>query len=104
MVVMSDQRNGSVLGSKGNGVHARTMLAAAEVLGGLSSLADFLKVSRAELFRWTAGVERPPQALFLLAVDVVLDDNEKLRGDLKIQPRATPGISLPPTDSGGKAP
>src|SRR5712671_1592853 len=94
MVAMSD-KNGPVLGAKGNGVHARTMMAAAEALGGLSNLAEFLKVSRAELFRWTAGAERPPQALFLLAVDLVLDDNEKLRGDLKIQPRATSGVSLP---------
>ncbi len=73
-------------------------MAAAEALGGLSNLAEFFKVSRTELFRWTAGAERPPQGLFLLAVDLVLDDNEKLRGDLKVQPRATPGVSLPPNE------
>src|SRR5712671_4459919 len=96
MVAMSD-KNGPGLGAKGNGVHARTMMAAAEALGGLSNLAEFFKVSRAELFRWAAGAERPPQALFLLAVDVVLDDNEKLQGGLKILPLATPGISVPTT-------
>jgi hypothetical protein len=91
-----------MLGAKGNGVHARTMLAAAEALGGLSNLAEFLKVSRAELFRWVAGADRPPQALFLLTVDVVLDDNDKLRGDLRILPLATPGISVPTTTNGDR--
>lgn len=81
-----------------SGVHARTMLAAAEALGGLSELAEFFQVSRAEVFRWVAGAGRPPQILFLLAVDIVLDDNEKLRDELKILPRATPGVSLPTSE------
>ena len=97
MAAMSD-KSVPLLGARENGVHARTMLAAAEALGGLSNLAEFFKVSRTELFRWTVGTERPPQALFLLAVDVVLDDNEKLRSDLKILPQATLGASLPPSE------
>lgn len=71
------------------------MLAAAEVLGGMSQLSDYLRVSRTEVFRWAMGIERPPQALFLLVVDLVLDDNQKLRADLKIPPRVPPGVSLP---------
>jgi hypothetical protein len=98
MAAMPDKRSVPVLGAKENGVHARTMLAAAEALGGMSHLADFFKVSRAEVFRWAVGTERPPQAVFLLAVDVVLDDNEKLRGDLKIPPRVISGVSLPPKE------
>lgn len=81
-----------------SGVHARTMLAAAEALGGLSELAEYFKVSRAEIFRWVAGAEWPPQVVFLLAVDVVLNHNEKLRGELKVLPRADSGISPPPSE------
>jgi hypothetical protein len=98
MVAMPEKRSVPVLGAKENGVHARTMLAAAEVLGGISQLADYLKVSRTDLFRWAIGSERPPQALFLLSVDVVLDDNEKLRGELHIPPRVISGVSLPPKE------
>jgi hypothetical protein len=100
MVAMSDKRIVPVptAAAKENGVHARTMLAAAEALGGLSELAAFFSVSRAEVFRWGVGAERPPQDLFLLAVEVLLADNEKLRGELKMLPRATSGISLPASE------
>jgi hypothetical protein len=100
MAAMSDKRivPVSAAAAKENGVHARTILAAAEALGGLSELAVFFSVSRAEVFRWAVGAERPPQELFLLAVEVVLSDNDKLRGDLKILPRATSGISLPTSE------
>lgn len=81
-----------------SGVHARTMLAAAETLGGLSELAEFLKVSRAEVLRWVAGAERLPQVVFLQAVDLVLENNEKLRGELKILPRASSAVLFPPSE------
>jgi len=74
------------------------MLAAAEALGGLSELAEFFKVSRAEVFRWVAGAETPPQVVFLLAVDMVLEANDKLRGELKILPRATSRVLPPPSE------
>lgn len=85
-MTMPDQRIIPIpaTGSEENRVHARTMLAAAEALGGLSNLAHFFKVPRAELFRWAVGAARPPQALFLRAVEVLLDDNRTLRGNLKL--------------------
>jgi hypothetical protein len=72
------------------------MLAAAESLGGLSNLAEFLKVPRADLFRWAIGDAIPPQELFLVAVDLLLDDNRMLRASLKPPPSADLGAP-PPT-------
>jgi hypothetical protein len=98
MVAMLDKGSIPLLGAKENGVHARTMLAAAEVLGGITQLAEYLEVSRAEIFRWAVGMERPSPQLFLLAVDLVLDDNQKLRADLKIPPRVTQEVLQPPSE------
>lgn len=60
-------------------IHARTMLAAADIAGGIEALADFLQVPRAELLRWMAGAEPPPERYFLAAVEILWGDHELLR-------------------------
>jgi hypothetical protein len=55
------------------------MLAAADTIGGIGVLADFLKVPRGDLIAWMTGAARPPEPIFLAAIDLVLDDNELLR-------------------------
>jgi hypothetical protein len=60
-------------------VYARTMLAAADTLGGITALAEFLKAPRDELIGWMSGIKRPPEKSFLAAIDVVLDEHELLR-------------------------
>lgn len=53
-------------------VYARTLHRACEVLGGVDALARHLGVAPAALTRWIGGIEEPPLAMFLAAVDVVL--------------------------------
>jgi hypothetical protein len=55
------------------------MLAAADTLGGISALAEFLKTPRDELIAWMSGAQCPPQTSFLAAVNIVLDEHELLR-------------------------
>jgi hypothetical protein len=60
-------------------IHARTMLAAADIAGGIDVLAEFLQVQRNELLSWMGGAERPPEKYFLAAVDILWGDHETLR-------------------------
>lgn len=53
-------------------VQARTLIRAGEIVGGISALANFLKVSRADLMGWMQGASSPPKGIFLKSVDVVL--------------------------------
>jgi hypothetical protein len=57
-------------------VKSKTLMRAAALLGGIDRLATYLGVSRPDLFNWMAGHGEPPDATFLLAVDVVLEDSE----------------------------
>jgi hypothetical protein len=58
-------------------IYARTLQAAAAIVGGERALARFLKVPMPDLFVWMrAGAERPPVSVFLRAVDIVLHDLE----------------------------
>jgi hypothetical protein len=84
------------VGTSENSVYARTMVAAAEALGGLSSLADYFKMPRSDVLRWAIGAERPPQDVFLVAVDVLLEDNDRLRGDPGAPRSTAPAVSPPP--------
>jgi hypothetical protein len=54
-------------------IYARTLQRAAERLGGRWALARYLRVPRADLEAWLRG-QPPPRAIFLNAVDLVLDD------------------------------
>jgi hypothetical protein len=47
---------------------------AAKRLGGPRKLRDFLRAPSAEVVAWLAGVEEPPAAVFLRALELILDD------------------------------
>ena len=53
-------------------VYTRCLNRAAQILGGSDALARNLLVPPAVLLRWMTGEVRPPQAVFLKAVDIVL--------------------------------
>ncbi|HUQ25084.1 MAG TPA: hypothetical protein VM140_05390 [Burkholderiales bacterium] len=51
-------------------VYSSVFRRAAELIGGMESLAEQLGVPRAVLERWAAGQAEPPPEMFLRAVDV----------------------------------
>src|SRR4051812_13095924 len=53
-------------------VYARPLHRACLVLGGVDRLAEHLKVTAPDLVRWLRGEDRPPEAVFLACVEVVL--------------------------------
>jgi len=55
-------------------VYSRTLQKAAELSGGQKRLARLLRVPLAELEKWIADKDEPPTAVFLKAVDLVLDE------------------------------
>jgi hypothetical protein len=55
-------------------VYSRTLQKAAELSGGQKRLARLLRVPLAELEKWIADKDDPPTAIFLKAVDLVLDE------------------------------
>ena len=55
-------------------VYSRTLQKAAEAAGGQKKLARVLRVPLAELEKWIADKGEPPMAIFLKAVDLVLDE------------------------------
>jgi hypothetical protein len=54
-------------------VYARTFQKAAELAGGRRKLAHELHVPLADLEKWLVGETQPPLAIFLQAIDYVLD-------------------------------
>jgi hypothetical protein len=58
-------------------VRIRVLKAAAGVLGGPRKLRAFLRVRSADLLAWQAGTARPPDAVFLRALQVLLDDLDR---------------------------
>ena len=60
--------------------YARALHIACLLLGGLSELAAHLKASEAAVKRWIEGYDRPPESIFLAAVEVILLDTEKRTG------------------------
>ena len=55
-------------------VYSRTLQKAAEAAGGQKKLARVLRVPLADLEKWLADKDEPPMAVFLKAVDMVLDE------------------------------
>lgn len=56
-------------------MYARTLEAAADILGSQRALARYLRVPMPELYAWMRpGALPPPGAVFLKAVDLVLND------------------------------
>jgi hypothetical protein len=56
-------------------IYNRIFHQAADIVGGERALARYLKVPQAEIYAWTRpGASPPPPAVFLSAVDLVLND------------------------------
>ena len=72
-------------------VYSRTLQRAAETAGGQKKLARQLRVPLGELEKWIADKDEPPMAVFLKAVDLVLDDTTPAAG-------ADPGEPPAPRD------
>ena len=51
---------------------------AAKRLGGPRKLRDYLRAPSAEFVSWLSGVEEPPTAVFLRALELLLDDLDRL--------------------------
>ena len=72
-------------------VYSRTLQKAAEAAGGQKKLARVLRVPLAELEKWIADKDDPPMAVFLKAVDMVLDETT-------LSGAGEPGEPPPPRD------
>ncbi len=62
-------------------VHSRTLLKAAELLGGRAQLSRELKVPMSDLEKWIADKAVPPNGIFLRAVDIVLSESATPQSD-----------------------
>ncbi len=60
---------------KSSTVYARALQRAAEILGDEEVLAAFVGVPWEEVRRWTSGAQQPPIEAFLLAVDIITQEN-----------------------------
>ena len=56
-------------------VYMRTLQRAADIVGGPQALAQKLRVTPSHLDLWLKGLESPREEIFLLAVDIVSDDD-----------------------------
>jgi hypothetical protein len=54
-------------------VHVRTLMRAAQIVGGAEALAHRLRVTPSHLALWMSGAEPCPPNVFLQAVDLVLE-------------------------------
>jgi hypothetical protein len=77
----------------------RVLQRAVELLGSERALARALRVPMPELFGWLKGSERPTRAIFLAAVDVLIErgDPSPSSGDATMAPlqsNARPGNFL----------
>ncbi|HEX2566880.1 MAG TPA: GAF domain-containing protein [Burkholderiales bacterium] len=75
-------------------LHDQVLIKAASILGGKARLRDRLRVSMHQLDRWLSGEERPPNYVFLSAVDIISAQEDTARSRLII---AAPGALLPAT-------
>lgn len=61
-------------------VHARTLHRACLVLGGVAQLAAQLRASEVAVRSWVEGIDEPPEATFLAAVEILLLNAEERDG------------------------
>lgn len=54
-------------------LYVKTLQRAAEIVGGEQELALKLRVTPSHLALWLRGIEQPPGAIFLRAVDLVME-------------------------------
>jgi hypothetical protein len=60
---------------KSTTVYARALQRAADILGDEEVLAAFLGAPWEEVHRWVTGARQPPIEAFLLAVDIITQEN-----------------------------
>jgi hypothetical protein len=60
-------------------VYTRTLIRAADIVGGELELALRLKVTPSHLHLWIRGMSTPPLDVFLSAVDIVVANDQALR-------------------------
>jgi hypothetical protein len=80
---------------------SRALLKAAELVGGLTPLQQYLQVDRSELFRWLVGKGAPPEPVFLRVVEILLDPEAAQLAVIESRRReqaASPGDDLPPPE------
>lgn len=68
---------GSLRGGVVPDVYVRTLIRAADIVGGAQELAFRLKVTPSHLSLWMGGLEACPGDIFLKAVDLVLEREVK---------------------------
>jgi hypothetical protein len=61
-------------------IYARTFHRACLLLGGVAQLAAQLRASEAAVRSWVEGIDEPPEASFLAAVEVLLLNAEERHG------------------------
>jgi hypothetical protein len=61
-------------------VHVRALRLAARLLGGPAKLRDELGVASADLADWLSGSREPPREILFRALDIILDDLDRLDG------------------------
>jgi len=81
----------------GTNVYSRTLRKAAELLGGQQALSKHLRVPSSELQKWLEDKDVPPLAIFLQAVDLVVEEStgssDSTPGDPPSPRDAAPGNS-----------
>jgi len=55
-------------------VHSRALRKAVEILGDRARLARYLQVPESELQKWLEDQAKPPRAIFLRVVDLIIDE------------------------------
>ena len=77
-------------------VYSRALQKAADLLGGRSKLARFLRVPTKDLDGWIADEAKPPLNVFLRVVDLIIDETGTA------PETAEPGDPPPPRDASGR--
>ena len=68
----------------------RTLKRALEIVGDEQRLARRLRVPLDDLHAWLAGLERPPTAVFLTAVDIVVGESDAYPVQVAFERRRKP--------------
>lgn len=61
----------------GDTIQARTLRKAAAIVGGAERLRTLLDAPPDQFAAWLDGSQEPPRTVFLLSVDVIVDELEK---------------------------
>ena len=80
-------------------VYSRTLQKASDLAGGHLKLCRYLKVPSTDLADWINDKSSPPLAIFLKAVDLVLDEASSGGGSDPGDPPAPRDASAPPDSS-----